>query len=1369
MNARLIARWGLIVAIGAAIGLLPLFGPRAPARAQIAVGTEFQITVDAAAHQRYGLFYPVTYIFDIPTGASGLSAQYRYQADGAWQTLAEYQAGQIFNGVNAARFDYANHRVYVSVAFVAASHSIFVRIIDQASAAVNLGYEGIAPYYDNRHAAVTISLDDWADYMIDAVDSAAGLLSDLGLYHTVSVMTGSVSNWSQLQARVNAGYTEVAAHTRNHPCTATDYATFGGYDQQIAGSRDDLLAHLTLANPYIPAFVQPCGYEDSGVRLALTNANFLADRDYETVPGVGPIGFATWGSDGAYLQINPTYLVYTYDGRWANGGSPTDLAEANNAFNTAYAASGVYHLTGHPDSTLWYVGAYLYQHFQYIANRSDVWYVPFGRLYLYHIVPDRNLVTVIGVGQTTPTSTPTETLTPTFGPSPTPTDTPTSTPTPTWTPTPTITPTPSNTPTPGPNVNTGTEFDLAINSAAHATYSLWYPGTYVFELPVGASNLHAQFRTALTQTWQTLPAYASGDFFNGINAARFDYDTRRAYLSVGFEFTSDHIYLRVLDSSESPVTLTFLQIAPYYDNRHAAVTISMHNWANYSLDLLPGATAALAQRHLYHTVGVITGWFNGWADVQTAVNAGYTEVGSKTRTHPCDATAFAIYGYEWEIGGSWTDIRDHLTFRGQPYVTAAYFLPCGYDDALARAAMVNAHYLIPRDYVTGPSTDFGFAPWAADGAYTPMFATYVIERTGLWTPPGTLQGLTEANANFDAAYAAGGIYHLHIPPHADDWVEGTYYDQHLDYISNRSDVWYAGWGWIYLYHYLQDRAAVVVQASGEPGPTPTPTATATEGPTPTPTNTPTATSTPTNTPTPTITPTPTGTPPIITLGDPNLQAVWRFEEVSGNRADSSINANTLTDNNTVDSGTLTPPQGARYASFVRANSEYFSLTDAAQHGLDLPGDYSIAVWLRPNTGGYTSFGLVDKRGSTGNGYQIYFSGGSLIVLHRRNYSDDYDASTVNFGDEILDGNRAWTHLATTYQAAATTVRYYVNGREVDSANDLALTADSTAPFLVAQPVNGTYYTGYMDELAVFNRVLTPSEVLGIFTYTVRDAGSTPTETPIPTSTFTPTPTDTPTPTPTFTATPTFTSTPTNTPTPTPTFTSTPTNTPTRTATPTPTYTPTATPLPDLIFTDGFESGTLTAWSASTTDGGDLSVTSAAALVGTRGLQALLDNNTSIYVTDDRPGTERRYRARFYFDPNTIRMTSGNTHYIFYGYQGNNTLMIRLEFRFYSGAYSIRLSDRLDSGLWVYTSWVTLSDLSHFIEFDWQSATAAGANNGYLTLWLDGVQQAAFTGQDTDTRRVDRVRLGAVDGVDTGTRGTYYFDAFDSRRTNYIGP
>jgi hypothetical protein len=255
---------------------------------------------------------------------------------------------------------------------------------------------------------------------------------------------------------------------------------------------------------------------------------------------------------------------------------------------------------------------------------------------------------------------------------------------------------------------------------------------------------------------------------------------------------------------------------------------------------------------------------------------------------------------------------------------------------------------------------------------------------------------------------------------------------------------------------------------------------------------------------------------------------------------------------------------------------------------------------------------------------------------------------------------------------------------------------------------------------------------------------------------------------------------TRTPTPGPTATSTPaaisTLTPTATKTPTtgPSLTPTNTPtnMPnasDLIFADGFESGSFSAWSSSNTDAGSLSVITAATLIGNQGMRALINDNNVIYVTDDRPNAERRYRARFYFDPNSISMVSGNAHFIFRGLSGTSKAVLQMEFRLSSGIYQIRARLLNDGTTWTNTSWFTITDASHFIEFDWRAATAAGANNGSLTLWIDGVQKASLTAVDNDTLRIDRVRLGAVSGIDSGTRGTYYFDAFESRRQTYVGP
>jgi hypothetical protein len=60
---------------------------------------------------------------------------------------------------------------------------------------------------------------------------------------------------------------------------------------------------------------------------------------------------------------------------------------------------------------------------------------------------------------------------------------------------------------------------------------------------------------------------------------------------------------------------------------------------------------------------------------------------------------------------------------------------------------------------------------------------------------------------------------------------------------------------------------------------------------------------------------------------------------------------------------------------------------------------------------------------------------------------------------------------------------------------------------------------------------------------------------------------------------------------------------------------------DLIFADGFESGNFSAWSTSVTNAGNLTVSAAAALVGSSGLQAQVVNKNPLYVVDNSPTAE----------------------------------------------------------------------------------------------------------------------------------------------------
>jgi hypothetical protein len=210
---------------------------------------------------------------------------------------------------------------------------------------------------------------------------------------------------------------------------------------------------------------------------------------------------------------------------------------------------------------------------------------------------------------------------------------------------------------------------------------------------------------------------------------------------------------------------------------------------------------------------------------------------------------------------------------------------------------------------------------------------------------------------------------------------------------------------------------------------------------------------------------------------------------------------------------------------------------------------------------------------------------------------------------------------------------------------------------------------------------------------------------------------------------------------------------------------------DLLFKDGFETGDLLRWSSSRNVGGRLAATAAAALDGTFGLSANVTDTNALYVQDDTPAAEPRYRARFLLDPNGFLPGPGSgavTVRVFNAFQDTSTRMITIVLRRRQGQYAVQAQAVLDGGTVASTAFANITDAPHAIEFDWRRATAAGANDGSLQLWIDGGAVATLGGLDNDTTRIDIARLGPQN-LQSGASGTLFFDRFESRRTTFIGP
>jgi hypothetical protein len=162
------------------------------------------------------------------------------------------------------------------------------------------------------------------------------------------------------------------------------------------------------------------------------------------------------------------------------------------------------------------------------------------------------------------------------------------------------------------------------------------------------------------------------------------------------------------------------------------------------------------------------------------------------------------------------------------------------------------------------------------------------------------------------------------------------------------------------------------------------------------------------------------------------------------------------------------------------------------------------------------------------------------------------------------------------------------------------------------------------------------------------------------------------------------------------------------------------------------------------------------------MQIFINSTTAMYARDDSPAAESRYRARFYFNPNSISMGTSDYTYPLEGRDSANNTVLRVQFKNSASGYQLQ-ARAFDSTLanWVTTAYVPITNATHVVEVDW-------GNDGHLNFWVDGIQQGSLTGINNSIYNIDSVRVGAT-FITATVSGSYYIDNFESRRQTYIGP
>ncbi|MFA5061270.1 MAG: LamG-like jellyroll fold domain-containing protein, partial [Candidatus Pacearchaeota archaeon] len=156
-------------------------------------------------------------------------------------------------------------------------------------------------------------------------------------------------------------------------------------------------------------------------------------------------------------------------------------------------------------------------------------------------------------------------------------------------------------------------------------------------------------------------------------------------------------------------------------------------------------------------------------------------------------------------------------------------------------------------------------------------------------------------------------------------------------------------------------------------------------------------------------------------------------------------------------------------SFTRASSQYISM-GSSTNNVD-SNVYSISVWVKKDTAQTGDWQSIVARGQ--NGYLMTGRNTGSVTFGKQAASSSQLTST---GTPMANTN--WHHLVGTYNGSR--LRFYIDG-VFDSYLDNTHTYDHTKDLRIGGDVTyGEYFGGTIDELMIFDRALSDSEVSQIY-------------------------------------------------------------------------------------------------------------------------------------------------------------------------------------------------------------------------------------------------------------------------------------------------
>jgi len=202
--------------------------------------------------------------------------------------------------------------------------------------------------------------------------------------------------------------------------------------------------------------------------------------------------------------------------------------------------------------------------------------------------------------------------------------------------------------------------------------------------------------------------------------------------------------------------------------------------------------------------------------------------------------------------------------------------------------------------------------------------------------------------------------------------------------------------------------------------------------------------------------------PLVAIGQTSgLVAAYNFNEGIGTTVtDASGNGN----NGTLNSGVTWSTLG-KFGNALSFNGTSGLVTIPDTASLRLTNAMTLEAWVFPTS-------------HAGSWRDVIYKGNDNYFLEGQSSQNGAPAVGGTFGQTFGTGPlvlNTWTHLAVTYDRA--TLRLYINGVQISSVARTASIATSTNPLQIGgDSIYGQYFQGTIDEVRVYNRALSQTEI-----------------------------------------------------------------------------------------------------------------------------------------------------------------------------------------------------------------------------------------------------------------------------------------------------